>query len=204
VASLASCVGRPHVWRTTAVADKAGSAAALDAGRMVNPLPIARKRLNGASELQRAHTRRIRIHRAEQRERAKLILRSPSGRRRGGRGDRRRLPALGPLARAALLRRFRHALALKLNLRRSRVLGKPVATGCGCVVDESQGENASSGREPDQPPTCRRHRSTAGPPTRQREFGAGIFVEKSHVHTAGSIPHTGSVMTSCTMSNKLP
>jgi hypothetical protein len=51
VASLANCVGRAHVWRTTTVADKAGSAAALDAGRMVDPLPIARKRLNGASEL---------------------------------------------------------------------------------------------------------------------------------------------------------
>jgi hypothetical protein len=137
VASLASCVGRPHVWRTTTVADKAGSTVALDAGRMVDPLPITRKRLNGASEFQRAHTRRIRIHCAGGCERAQLILCNPSGRRRGGRGDRRRLPALGPLARAALSHRFRHALALKLSLRRGRVLGKPVPTGCGCVVDES-------------------------------------------------------------------
>jgi hypothetical protein len=50
VASLASCVGRPHVWRTTTVTDKAGSTAASDAGRMVDPLPITRKSLNGASE----------------------------------------------------------------------------------------------------------------------------------------------------------
>jgi hypothetical protein len=170
VASLANCVGRAHVWRTTTVAGKAGSAAALDAGRMVDPLPIARKRLNGASTLQRAHTRRIRIHRAERRERAKLILRNPRWRRRDGRWDRRSLPALGPLARAALFRRFRHAFALGLNLRRSRVLGKPVPAGCGGVVDESHGEDARRNHPPKNPQIDRHDRRTTNAPTRRREF----------------------------------